>query len=285
MKDNIKYCHNPRGLERSFLFDHVHITWDEQITLHQQKTWEISFVIYGKGMRVIGENFEPFESGEIILIPPDIPHYWAFDNSVYDEQGKIENITITFHTELLINIKNTFPELEQLINSVLDYKNALSFGGDTLLKLRELFLRMKNESELERILSLIGILRHISSPEISKTVGCPIIEDRNTKKLQKIYMYVMVHFQQHITLEQIANHVNMERASFCIFFKKITGKSFFNFLLDYRINASCDMLQSTNKTISEICYASGFRDVPYFNRVFKKLKNTTPGEFKRTSNT
>ena len=281
MRENIKHCHNPRGSEHSFLFDHVHISWNEQITLHQQKTWEISFVIHGKGMRVIGEHFESFESGEIILIPPDKPHYWTFDNSVYDEQGKIENITITFHTELLNKIKNTFPELEQLINSILDYKNAVSFGGDTLLKLRELFLRMKNESELERILSLIKTFYYISSPEFFKTVGCPIIEDRNTKKLQKIYMYVMDHFQQHITLEQIANLVDMERTSFCIFFKKITEKSFFNFLLEYRINASCDMLQSTNKTISEICYASGFRDVPYFNRIFKKLKNTTPGEFQR----
>ena len=280
MSKNAKLCHNPRGDERSFLFDHVHIYWNEQITLHRQKTWELSFVIHGKGMRVIGDNFEPFEAGEIILIPPDIPHYWAFNNSARDEHGKIENITITFHTDLLVNIKNTFPELEQLINSVLDYENALSFGGDTLLSLREILLQMKYESEIERILSLIMILRHVSSPEISKIVGCPVIEDRNTQKLQKIYMYVMDHFQHPITLEQIANHVNMERASFCIFFKKITGKSFFSFLLEYRINVSCEMLQSTNKNISEICYASGFRDVPYFNRVFRKIKNTTPGNFK-----
>jgi len=280
MQENIKYTHNPREIERSFLFDHVHIFWNEQITLHQQKTWEISYVIHGKGRRVIGDIIEPFDSGEIILIPPGIPHYWSFDESACDEYGKIENITLVFKTELLQNIKVTFPEIEQLIVSILDYKNAISFGGKTLLKLGEILLKMKDEGEMERILSLIKILPLISAPEIANIVGCPVIEDRKTKKLQKIYMYVMDNFQQPISLEEVASHINMKRTAFCIFFKKMTGKSFFEFLLEYRINVACNMLKSTNKTIAEICLASGFRDIPYFNRVFKKLKNTTPGKFK-----
>jgi len=280
MQENIKYTHNPRESERSFVFDHVHIFWNEQITLHQQKTWEISYVIHGKGRRVIGDIIEPFDSGEIILIPPGIPHYWSFDESACDEYGKIENITLVFKTELLHNMQVTFPEIEQLIGSIIDYKNAISFGGDTLIKLREFLLKMKDESEMERILSLIKILHLISAPEIANIVGCPVVEDRKTKKLHKIYMYVMDHFQHPITLEEVSGHINMERTAFCIFFKKITGKSFFEFLLEYRINVSCDMLLNTNKTIAEICLASGFRDIPYFNRVFKRLKNTTPGKYK-----
>jgi len=177
-------------------------------------------------------------------------------------------------------MKTTFPELELLVSSILDYKNAVSFGGDTLIKLRETLLRMKDESEIERILSLIKIFPLISTPEIADTVGSPVTEDRKTLRLQKIYLYVMDHFQHLVTLEEVASHVNMEKSAFCIFFKKMTGKSFFEFLLEYRINVACTMLQSTNKTIAEICISSGFRDIPYFNRVFKKLRNTTPGKFK-----
>lgn len=40
------------------------------------------------------------------------------------------------------------------------------------------------------------------------------------------------------------------------------------------------MLLKTNKTVAEICIASGFRDVPYFNRVFKELKQATPSHFR-----
>ena len=75
-------------------------------------------------------------------------------------------------------------------------------------------------------------------------------------------------------------HVGMERTAFCIFFKRMTGQSFFSFLANYRINVACDMLLKTNKNVTEICIASGFRDVPYFNRVFKELKQTTPSRFR-----
>jgi len=277
---NIKYSHNPREKERSFLFDHVHIHWDEQIAMHRQQTWEISYVISGKGMRVIGENIEPFIAGEIILIPPDIPHYWSFEESVSDSEGKIENITIVFRSEFLEKLGNTFPELTELIDSIFDYKNAVSFGGKTLNKLQDTFLLMKEESEIERLSTLIKVLALISSPEIANTVGSPVIEDKKNRRLQKIYMYVMSHYQQPILLQEIAYHVDMERTAFCIFFKKATGKTFVDFLLDYRINVACEMLLNTDKGITEICLASGFRDVPYFNRVFKRLKNTTPGKYR-----
>lgn len=280
MLNNSKYCHNPREKERSFLFDHVHIYWNEQITIHQQNTWELSYVISGKGMRVIGDNIESFDAGEIILIPPNIPHYWSFDESICDKDGKIENITLIFLTELLEGLKNVFPELNDLVSSVLGYENAVSFGGDTLLKLRDILIQMKDCSEIDRIPLLLKMLAYISSPEIASTVGYPVIEDKKNKRLQKIYLYIMNRYQYPVTLEEIASHVNMERTAFCIFFKKMTGKTFVDFMLDYRINIACELLLKTDKNIAEICLASGFRDAPYFNRVFKRLKNTTPGLFR-----
>jgi len=280
MPNNIKYSHNPREIERSFLFDHVHIYWNEQITMHQQTTWELSYVISGKGMRVIGDNIESFDAGEIILIPPNIPHYWSFQESTCDKDGKIENITLVFRTELLEGLKNVFPELEDLIYSVLSYKNAVSFGGETLLKLKSILLQMVDCNDIDRIPLLIKTLAYISSPEIASTVGCPIIEDKKNKRLHKIYLYIMDHYQHPISLEEIANHTGMERSAFCIFFKKMTGKTFINFMLDYRINVACELLTKTDKNIAEICVASGFRDIPYFNRVFKRLKKITPGKFR-----
>ena len=62
--------------------------------------------------------------------------------------------------------------------------------------------------------------------------------------------------------------------------QKKTGKSFFTFLAEYRIDLACDMLQKTDKSVAEICFESGFGDVPYFNRTFKKMKGMTPKEYR-----
>lgn len=284
MAKNIKYSHNLDTDTCSFKFDHVHIHCENQITLHQQDTWELSYVITGRGIRAIGDRVEAFTEGEVILIPPDIPHCWSFDESVQDDEGKIENITVTFSNKILENSSSVFNELAEIIRIIQQNRNAISFSGETLSELQKIMLGMIPETPVERLASFIKVLNLITVPEASSIVGGPMIEDRKTKRMQSIYLYVMNNYQRNITLEEIARFVGMERASFCVFFKRMTNKSFFTFLTEYRIDSSCQMLLKTSKSISEICIASGFRDVPYYNRVFKKIKNRTPGEYRKIIN-
>lgn len=140
---------------------------------------------------------------------------------------------------------------------------------------------MAIQSEVERISSLIKVLKLISSPENTNTVGKQVFEDRKTKRMQKILLHIMNNYQNTITLEEMAKLVNLDKSSFCVFFKKMTGKTFFSYLTEYRIESSCQMIIKTNMTIAEICFASGFRDIPYYNRVFKKIKNYTPTEYRK----
>ena len=281
MLNEVKYIHIPEFEEYSFHFDHVKIFWNEQISFHEQNTWELSYVITGSGTRIIGDTIEPFSHNEIILIPPNIPHCWSFDELDADESGKIENITITFSDLFLENCKRTFHELDNIINKILQNKEAISFKGDTLIRLQQLLISMKAESEIEKISSLIKVFALISMQENIKTVGKPVIEDMKAKRMQKILLYMMNNYQKSITLEEMANLLGLDKSSFCIFFKKMTGKTFFTYLTEYRIESSCQMITKTNLTISEICFASGFNDVPYYNRVFKKIKNIRPTEYRK----
>ncbi|MFV0468477.1 MAG: AraC family transcriptional regulator [Dysgonomonas sp.] len=281
MLKKIKYTHIPKSEEYSFHFDHVRIYWDEQITLHQQKTWELSYVITGSGTRIIGDTIEPFSRGEIILIPPDMPHCWSFDALDANESGKIENITITFSDRFLENCISTFPEMNDYIRGIQQNTKAISFKGETLAPLQYIISSMAEQSTVERISSLIKILALISSLENTDAVGRYIVEDRKKDRMQKILLYIMNNYQNTISLEEMAKLVDLDRSSFCIFFKKMTGKTFFSYLTEYRIESSCQMIIKTNMTIAEICFASGFKDVPYYNRVFKKVKNITPTEYRK----
>lgn len=283
MQKNIRYTLEPEKSGASFSFDHVHITWDNQINLHQQDSWELSYVITGRGMRVIGDTMEPFPQGEVVLIPPNIPHCWSFDEKISDAEGKIENITIVFTNKLLENTTVAFPEISDIINRIQSNKNAISFSGETLLKLQEIMVSMIPENQTERISSLFRILHLIAFPKATNIIGHPIVEDRNTKRMQNIYLYVMNNYQHNITLDEMARFVGMEKSAFCVFFKKMTKKPFFTFLTEYRIESSCQMLLKTTKSIAEVCISSGFRDVPYYNRAFKKVKDMTPTEFRKNN--
>ena len=125
----------------SYNFDHVHVMPHEQVDSHQQVTWELSYIIFGKGKRTIGDTVEKFSHGEIIFIPPDIEHCWEFDDKIVDGMGKIHNITIVFPVSFFERCKNNFPELFDSIESIQQIDCAISFIGKTQEQLQKLMLQ------------------------------------------------------------------------------------------------------------------------------------------------
>ena len=105
-------------------FDHIVIAPRDQIGLHRQSTWELSYIIRGEGICTMGNKTEPFSSGEIVLIVPNMPHQWKFSPST-DDDGMIENISISFPTELVARIDTTFPEMSALVNWLNSLEHAL----------------------------------------------------------------------------------------------------------------------------------------------------------------
>jgi AraC-like DNA-binding protein/mannose-6-phosphate isomerase-like protein (cupin superfamily) len=280
MDRNVKYCHVSRKDKSSFIFDHVHIPWDKQIDLHRQESWELTYIITGRGTRVIGNTIEPFVEGEIILIPPHIPHCWSFDEKVSDERGKIENICIFFGESFLENNKAFFPEMEIVIEGIQKITDAIAYTGQSQKEIQDIMKTMIKQNRIERLASVIRLLALLASAKHTSIVGRPVVEDSKTERLQLLYLYVMNNYPNEINLADVAKFIGMEKSSFCVFFKKATGQSFFSFLTEYRIEASCKMLLNTSRSVAEIGNASGFGDVPYYNRVFKKQKGITPGQYR-----
>ena len=111
-----------------YQFDHVRLAPDKQIGLHTQPGFEISYIITGKGTRILGTVTEPFEEGEVILVPPGLPHQWQFSPESVDAGGCIENITFHFSQTFLDRVLNAFPELSSDIMRRTDYVVADRIG-------------------------------------------------------------------------------------------------------------------------------------------------------------
>ena len=77
----------------------------------------------------------------------------------------------------------------------------------------------------------------------------------------------------------LADHVGMNRSSFCTFFKKATGQTYITYLNKLRVDRACYLLRQGSFNITEVCYMVGFNDVPYFNRCFKNNRGMSPKEY------
>ena len=84
------------------------------------------------------------------------------------------------------------------------------------------------------------------------------------------------------TQQYLADVLNLSPEHFCRLFHSITGKSPIDYLNYYRIECACELLSSSQKSITEVAYSCGFNDLSYFNRIFKRYKKVTPGHYQKT---
>lgn len=88
-----------------------------------------------------------------------------------------------------------------------------------------------------------------------------------------------LHYQEEITLEQIADFAGMNPSALCRYYKKHTQKTMFSYLTEIRITYATKLLSIRQKNISQIAYDCGYNNISYFNRQFKALKGKTPSEY------
>ena len=91
----------------------------------------------------------------------------------------------------------------------------------------------------------------------------------------------MDNYTRDIKLGEIASLVNLNKSSFCRYFKSRTHKTFSQFLNEIRIANACNLLINKEMTISEICYETGYNNISHFNRQFKLITGSTAREYAR----
>lgn len=267
----------------AFMFDDVCLTPDRQIGRHSHPQWELSHVICGAGTRTIGDLTEPMTEGEIILIPPGIPHVWQFDATHTDDNGNIANLTVFFETATLDRLTFALPETTGAINKIKSYTEALSLGGEAYNKVHDLMMAMRGITPNARVPKMIEILQTIAVADTCISAGRNNTLSRSEQRVERVRAFCNCNYSREISLEEIASHVGMNKSAFCTFMRRHTGKSLSEFVNDIRLGRAMEMLRHTDKNVAAIAYDTGFANVTYFNRLFRNKYNRTPKSI-RTEN-
>lgn len=261
-------------------FDHVRLEPVKQIGLHTQPGFEISYIITGKGTRILGTVTEPFEEGEVILVPPGLPHQWQFNPEFADADGCIENITFHFSQTFLDRVLNAFPELSSDVIRLKELSEAVSFKGEMREALIRTLLTIDSLDRRDRFPEFLRLVMQMSRLKGTRPVSSLSAVGSPQKRLEKIRVYVSCNYARNITIDEIASYSGMNRTSFCAFFKRHVGKTFTQALNDYRIERACEMLSMGDANVSEVAILCGFKDAAYFIKTFKKTLGVTPAKWK-----
>lgn len=98
---------------------------------------------------------------------------------------------------------------------------------------------------------------------------------------RSLLQYINNNYMGTITLEDLSKRFSLNISYICSLFKKVTGKTFVSYLTEIRLHHACHLLKETHFTISEIAEKVGYKDLFYFDKVFKKKFHSTPIQYRK----
>lgn len=276
------------SLQHMEYVDHHQSHIDKRLIYRMSSSHSIFVVTSGKGSIVCSDRESHLEKGMIMFVPAGTSvkiegspwteselQYYKLDLMVAELSEDTSNVLSRRNTEEQQELSQSpdFPTLLPLMQ--------LSYSPwSSCLEALEQILRQQvtgdwlEQWEVQlRFQEWFRALLRQSAPETE------VPDDR--ARLQSSIRYIGDHYDQTITVDELAADIGLTRASYTRQFKKITGKLPLEYVNAVRLERSKQLLQLTDDRIHEIAQNVGFSSEYYFGRRFKQYAGISPGLYRR----
>lgn len=253
---------------------------------HTELEW--TYILEGEICYQVNEHIFHLKQGQGLLCSANVLHMGKSEN-----ENDCHYVSITAHPRMFSGFENSFlsrqymePVTENSAFSHVLFDGTEKWQTQVLERLNEIqsiYQSRPQNFEFQIYLLMmenwLAVWQHAwghqAVPEENPT------ETRNMQRLKIIFNYLHEHYAEKITLQDIANQINICEAECCRLFKKYMKTSLFDYLLDYRIERSTAVLMESS--VTEAAESSGFSSPAYYTKVFKERMGCTPKAYKKAA--
>ncbi|NLP46853.1 MAG: AraC family transcriptional regulator [Epulopiscium sp.] len=247
----------------------------------------LEFLFFTEGEGIIYCNSKPYyaQAGDLIVINSNdlhrgqslsVPlHYHCIILDIQLLQSKVMD---SCETKYMIPIQQNRILFENKISNNSKIQSCIITVIHEL-KNKKLGFELAVKSSVFQLLTLL--FRHHATTILSDKEYT--LRIRNIQRLNPILQYIYNHYTEKITLDLLCSLANSSRYHFCRVFKQITNKTPIEYINFLRIHHAENLLKQTDMNVTEIALASGFNNLNYFSRTFKKYKKISPSMIKKES--
>ncbi|MGG5211096.1 helix-turn-helix domain-containing protein [Chryseobacterium sp. MIQD13] len=263
---------------------------NEEISIKTKAFLSLVYVMKGHGALIYDERTITFNEKKLFIIPQH--HLYQFkseDAELIVIQCPIEFIDkIRLEADRIESCENLY-KLQYISNNyharagcVFRNKNDEHFAETLIIQVAREY-RNKTDDYLI-IRNCISILLNLIARNIIESETSDLKQNRKAFSIMKIITYIQEHIKdkEKTRIQVIADHFGISRNYFGEYFKQHTGISYQDYLLDYRLRLVETYLKYSSVRLSEIAYELQFSDESHLSKIFKKHRNMTPKEYRKS---
>ena len=251
------------------------------VTTHWHEEAEFTLITEGQALYHIDLAEYPVEAGDLLFIPPLVLHSISLQ-----EYPKISSETYVFHMNFLggnsTDICST-RYLTPLMNQEFSMPYLIKPEHPAFASLRKIFNQINSlyvaavpgyELALKSLfLQTIFLLLQYSKRNLSSDTGT------SSDKLKQVLDYIEVHYAENITISELAKLCYFSDYHFMRFFKKHMNMTCVEYINNLRLEKSVELFEQGNTSILDVSLSTGFHNLSYFHKVFKRKYHMTPKSF------
>ena len=261
------------------------------IRWHWHPEIELIYVVEGKVDALIDEESFILEPGQGIMVNQNVLHAFrrvegyesVFISIVFHPRFIFEYGTTTLSVKYLHPIVNN-PDMKYLILQDSDPHTApvISYMKqiEALYNSREFGYEIACKAALCNLWNVLLKLPQHPKPSVAKSKR--LLNDE--QRIKDAIVFIEEHFAEPITLDEIAASIHISKSECCRCFQRVLRVTPFEYLLKYRIFYAAKLIHQQDpaaSSISNLAITVGFGNISYFNKVFKRVLNMTPTEYKK----
>lgn len=236
-------------------------------TTHCHDFFTIDYIYEGEFVQILNGIEYTCPEGTVSLLSP-------LDYHSYENKSEAKMISLTFTDDVI------FKEVWEVLD--IDFTPCVTvFEGADNQKMMEDLLEIENQikSDLPLVASFTRAVTNCILIDIIQNAHTSgIAPQKKYDIVQKAISYLRKHYREQITLKELAKMCYVTPEHLCRYFKNQTGLTFKEYIITLRLDYAMRNIKHTDKTITEICFESGFSSPSYFTKVFCRRFGKTPAQ-------
>lgn len=219
----------------------------------------------GEGWARIDGNVFRIRPGEALVVPPGVPHAYGAD-------------PVSAWTIYWMHMAG--PKAATLIRLLEATPGAAMLfpGQDPALPTffeRIMFL-LNRDYSTDGLMAAATILHQLAAHLVSIRHRQPGGQDSHDAKIKKVIDIMNGSLGSSLTIEELAQRINLSASHFAFVFKRRTGFAVLDYFVRLKMQRACILLDTTTQPVKAIAAELGFEDPLYFSRRFRQVQGCSP---------